>query len=721
MANKNPDELYLRSREDLLIYEDARFNSLIQAVANFYPTRNDQSIWGQFLRAVAMELARLEYAYSYDLVSKDPQFLTPPDIKRRFANPLAISRVYPQNSQFDTGDFSTAVGQSQYPVGYKQMLLDLLAAYREGARVEALSDVIFAYTGKRIVVDEIYKKLGRFYDNSDRNIVGVSVHVGGSNPLADIQNLTQLQQIIHSLYSALDIIKPAHVGLELSTVFGADENIDCLICPRFVTETQLASLRTGERGYYTQIGYMALIQPINWSESQFVTRYSTIVSNGSQLIAEVAGITGTARPEAQGTTITDGNVEWVNIGTPLKVQVSMAEYAALPPERKQYYENYYRNTKSSAVSWIRNTDFNLWDCVLDSHNNTQVVTTAGKSSQIPPVWSSYVYGSGAYTGDGSIIWDNIGQVGIEDILRIIIMQVENPNEDPMLYYAPIKDLKHPQATLAAWGLKFRKSITPTDWVHLAPAVWDASVTYTNGAIVRSDYTLYRCIKASSRGDNPATSTAKWRVLRCPFPQQAYHFDGTSYVLGFAPWKANTNYFLGQLVTDVNGNVQVATVSGNSAAPSKVAITAASGNGTSATYNYTLTEGSPLAVGMNITIAGCKVAGFNMKATRIMTVGSGTFSVSNPLTAQESGLSAVGVTGFSRVNGGMALDGSITWKCLGASPYTDPEKWIYVVNKTGVPTGEVSNWDKKHPYGLVAPRMNRVWEIGEGDIFNGEIY
>lgn len=208
----NPDIYYLRSREDLLQYEDSRLNSLLNSLANYYTTRNDQSLWGNVLRAVAQELARLEYDYAYDLVSKEPQFLTPPDIRRRWADPLFVSRNYPTQTQFDL-DFRT-------------MLVDLLLAYKEGATTRAIHDVIFAYTGKDIVVEELYKEIGLFFDQSDRNSITVAVNVGGSNPLTDIQNLLQLQAITRDLYGAIDLTKPAHVGLNFTTVFGSDENID---------------------------------------------------------------------------------------------------------------------------------------------------------------------------------------------------------------------------------------------------------------------------------------------------------------------------------------------------------------------------------------------------------------------------------------------------------------------------------------------------------------
>src|SRR5271157_3647205 len=160
--NNNPDLLYLRSREDLLQYEDARLNSLLQAMADFYTTRNDQSIWGNFLRALAIELSKLDYDYSYDIVNKDPSLLTPPDIRRRWAAPLYVSASFPSKQQFDAQ--------------FKLMLVQLLAAYRQGTTVQAIQDVIFAYTGIHIQVVEMYKQIGNgVYDQSDRNSISVTV------------------------------------------------------------------------------------------------------------------------------------------------------------------------------------------------------------------------------------------------------------------------------------------------------------------------------------------------------------------------------------------------------------------------------------------------------------------------------------------------------------------------------------------------------------------
>ena len=233
MANSTQaDVFYLRTREELLPFEDSILNALQQGTPNYYTPRNDQSIWGEIQRAVARELAKLEYYYAYDQVGKNSQFLTPPDIRRRWADPLFISRIFPQTNQSD--------------LSFRTMLVELLQAYRQGATVSELQNIIFAYTGLTITVLELFKFIGQgFFDISDHNAITVSINVGGTNPFADITNLQQLQAITQTLYNALDLGKPAHVGLKLATVFGSDENIDLYVTAKDINvndEAQIISL-----------------------------------------------------------------------------------------------------------------------------------------------------------------------------------------------------------------------------------------------------------------------------------------------------------------------------------------------------------------------------------------------------------------------------------------------------------------------------------------------
>jgi hypothetical protein len=479
MANNNiPDLLYQQSRESLLLLEDTRLYFLLAAVANYYLPRNDQPQWGTMMRAIAQEMARLDYDYQYDIAAKAPQYLTPPDIKREYAAPLQIKSTYPYPTQFDKGDFTGIYNSLDNPVGYRDMLVDLIQAYGLGATTASIADVIYAYTGKKITVVELYKLIGQgVYDQSDRNAVQVSVNVGGNNALTDIQSLTQLQEIVQNLYGAIDLAKPAHVGLEFTTVFAETENVS---------------------------------------------------------------------------------------------------------------------------------------------------------------------------------------LNITDTLRIIIRQVEAPPLDPMLWVAPIFNIKHPKTTLAAYGRKLAPTISYETWFNMQPiapsssppvpvpatalpSVWNSTSNYPRGVLVApstGSYQMYRALKKNVN-QPPATSPTYWKLLPSPAVWQAYYpIASGMYTVGMAPWTALTGFYTGQFIIDPNGNLQIATQGGTSGA----------------------------------------------------------------------------TVSFNPDTGGITDDGSIVWLNLGANYLVPPSAWIQVVNSTGEPTGEVANWNVNNPMGLVSPRVSNCWEI-KNDILN----
>ena len=389
-ANINPDLLYLLPRESLLLFEDARFFGLVSDVANYYLPRNDQPSWGVLLRGVAQEMSKLDYDYQYDIVARQPQYLTPPDIRRRWAGPAHVGRNFPPPTQFDKGDFTTSPINPPLtnPVGYRDMIVDLLAAYGLGATVESIQQVIYAYTGKTIKVVELYTLIGQgVYDQSDRNAIQVTVNAFGSNPLTQVQSLGQLQEIVQNLYGAIDLAKPAHVGLEFTTVF------------------------------------------------------------------------------------------------------SEAEQIALH---------------------------------------------------------------------------------IIDTLRIIIPQVENPPLDPMLWIAPIFNVKHPKTTISSWGTYLPKSISSAQWSALQalPPVWLSGTAYVRGALVTgpaNGWQQYRAKKGSTN-QNPTTSPAYWTLVQSPATWQGYYsaVPGT-YILGITQYGPGTPYYTGQFVIDPNGNLEIATIGGTSGA------------------------------------------------------------------------------------------------------------------------------------------------------------
>lgn len=219
-----PDKLYDKSRDELLPYEDSEFAQLIANVPNFYISLTDQTIWGSLLRDVAAELGRLEYAHAYDIVGKDPAYLTPPDAKRQWNDPLFINKNYPQNDQFD--------------LDYKALVTGLIRAFQKGATVQSIQEVIKAYTGQDIVIEEQWTRIkDGYYDASVRNMLRMSVKIGGASVVSldgsdvntTLTTISKLKTITDDLYGAIDMAKPAHVGLNLTTVFGLDEHISELV------------------------------------------------------------------------------------------------------------------------------------------------------------------------------------------------------------------------------------------------------------------------------------------------------------------------------------------------------------------------------------------------------------------------------------------------------------------------------------------------------------
>ena len=227
----NPDKLYDRSRDELIPYEDSEFHSLIGNVPNFYISQTDQTLWGSLLRDVGAELGRLEYFHAYDIIGKNPAYLTPPDCKRQWNDPLFINKNYPHADQYD--------------LDYKQLVVDLIQAYQLGATVASIEGVIRAYTHQNIHVEELWKLIGNgYYDGTVRNMLSVAVKVLGENNSATINlisgdayastvNLNRLKTITDDLYEAIDLAKPAHVGLNLTTIFGLDEHIGDYVYGRY--------------------------------------------------------------------------------------------------------------------------------------------------------------------------------------------------------------------------------------------------------------------------------------------------------------------------------------------------------------------------------------------------------------------------------------------------------------------------------------------------------
>ena len=657
--NVPPDELYFPSREDLLLYEDSSFNALIQAVANYYTTRNDQSTWGNFLRALAIEMGRLNYYYSYDVVNKTPSYLTPADIRRRWADPLYVSSAYPTQTQFDT-DFKT-------------MLVELIAAYQQGSTVSGIQAVIFAYTGINIQVEELYKQIGNgVFDQSDRNAIKVSVSVG-NNSLSEITTLTQLQQIVNSLYGAIDLAKPAHVGLEFTTIFGEGDNIDCFISPSRVTQQQYLSLTPAQQALYTATAYVLVNPPVFWLAGSPLSNpvaLNTILrdSNGNLQLAIGSGVPGITQPTwntaSNGTTV-DGSVTWNNISPPVTslsltnnvVTVTVTNYFTLGQQ-----VTLLNLSNSDGFSFLNGQQLSV--LTSDGVTFQAAFTHIGDVSSTPQVAgtvsflpaasvTSTVYATLSPTYQSLYQQQysntNCASSGITDTLRIFIRQIEQPPEDPMLIMAPV----------------LNQVLNP-------PSPPDGNKTFE--PVVPP---------------NPTTEVTAWA------------------------WRMKGALTVGQY---------------NALPTITFAVVNTVADGANAGYTFNALMGGPgvnLHEGMNVTIIGCRSA-FNMTG-RIHDViinednVSGMFQLllSQTIVSQaESGTGTVTPTlqsAYVLQAGQYVLLTDASLPPLSNPALNPPTKWFQIIDKpSNMPTGEVANWDITHPAGLVAPRLNQVWEISGGD-------
>ena len=760
MANNNPYLLYIQTRDDLLQYEDARINSLLQAVANFYTQRNDQSIWGNFLRALAIELAKIDYGYSYDIVSKNPSYLTPTDIRRRWADPLYVSSNWPSRGQFDTA--------------FKLMLVELIAAYRKGTTVKAIQAVIFAYTGINIVVEELYKEIGNgVYDQSDRNAIRVSVSVGnaGTNPLTTITTLTQLQTIIQSLYNAIDLAKPAHVGLEFATVFGEGEQLDCLLSPTYLTDEMLLSLSPAQQAYYVQSGYTLINPVVFWMPSTATSNpydVNTVLrdSNGNLQLAVSsypdgnggynAGYPGTWVPPAHPAwsatpsgRITDGTsstpIIWENIssGSPpltLATQITAAEYEALPSVGSPAFS-------FQALYQKQYTNYCCPDC------------------------------------------ESVPQ-GINDMLRIFIRQSENPPLDNMLIQGPVLDPKNPTTTVAAFGKKLCPLLTPTQWaqlpsifVNIVNAVADganATYTYTPSNFGGSIQFLHEGELLTITGfapGSPFNVTAKiHNVINTAAYVTATSVSGgiltvTTVSNTFAPGMlvnlAGTNEpsLNGHAFTVLTANPTGFTASvgiGNYAKTAEPFPTAsAEVTSFQITSAQSPTSAMPIAMANAGLVTPTLQSGYYLSggnyvlgAAVMNLAGVGGGESWNPGVSIFQGQFIVDLNGYTQLalNAGTTgsipptygspavpwgnknineqiTDNTVKWRNVGKGTFTDPAKWVGILNLNYLDvgpdctegfTGEIGNWNSVYPYGLLAPRLSQCWEISGDQDFIWEL-
>ena len=765
--NNNPDLLYLKSREDLLQYEDARMNSLLQAVADFYSTRNDQSIWGNILRAWAIELAKYDYDYSYDIVNKDPSLLTPPDIRRRWAAPLYIAGNWPSTTQFDTQ--------------YKQMLVQLIQAYKEGTTVAAIEAVIFAYTGLNIKVIELYRQIGNgIFDQSDRNAISVSVNVGGigSNPLDTVTSLLQLQTIIQSLYNAIDLAKPAHVGLEFTTVFGEGEDLDCILSPSVVTAQQFSLLPVDTQTFFTFTNYVPISPAIFWKKNTaFVTGNVLRDSNGNfQLLINEGSFpnqSGATQPTWSTVSLantSDGNLTWQNISPAVTntsvlanvLTVTLSFPVALDIGDTVTLINLGTSTFLNGVALVVTSVSGVTFTANFTHANYNTAESQGTATFALPTPITAIQFTAL-----TQIWKSLYQKqftntncqasGISDTLRIFVQQVEIPPQGPMLIVAG--ETQTAKTTIAAYGRLLAPVLTPTQWNALPTVFVNITTAFSDGANATYSYVPQsqflhegEVVTITGFSSTALNVTARiFNVFNSVANINAVEVQ-TNVVTVFAP-----NSFASGMLVNLSGLTTATFLNGQSlvitsANPteftaafthSNYAKTADTGTGEVSTFQipnstvvavqaplpttnagllsptlksgYYLSNGEYVLGNPPIAVSGAGIGSSWVPSGAVFQGQIIVDSNGNQQVALNAGTSSSSAPTWNLVLQGNTLDNNVNWRNVGKNFFSAPNTWVGVLNFNVIATpqpftGEVGNVDPNHQYGLVAPRLNQVWEI-----------
>lgn len=213
------DQAYYKTRDELKLYEDSEVSRILAKVPDYYYA-TDQTLWGVLLRVAAEEYGRIEYAHTYDVAGKDLTQLNPADVRRFYNDLLGLSSNYYYPGQTD--------------VDYQNMVVALKLAFQRGSTLQSLSDVITAYLGTSLTVQELFKMVGQSgFSTTDRNTVRIATQMDSTS---------QSQSLIDFIYPTLDLAKPAHVGLSLQSLYSEGDDIGTYLTSSMTDYLQITIL-----------------------------------------------------------------------------------------------------------------------------------------------------------------------------------------------------------------------------------------------------------------------------------------------------------------------------------------------------------------------------------------------------------------------------------------------------------------------------------------------
>ena len=255
-------------------------------------------------------------------------------------------------------------------------------------------------------------------------------------------------------------------------------------------------------------------------------------SNGVLQVVQAAGTSGSQSPSwstTEGQTTQDGMV-WVNSGNAI---------------------------------WQPNTSYAVGRLIFDAVGNIQIVQSAGVSGGAAPAWDETV---GAQTADpappagqsvaaNTVIWENLGrnawQAGQPFPAGQAIVDANG-----FIQLAQIGGASGPN--MPVWS-KIAGATTmdaPLTWINNGPWAWQPNTAYVAGQFVVSPMGFMQVVTAPGTS---ASSQPNW-----PSTESAGQLtqDGIVWQCGGKQlWQPDILYSTGQLILDVNGNVQIVQTGG----------------------------------------------------------------------------------------------------------------------------------------------------------------
>jgi hypothetical protein len=265
------------------------------------------------------------------------------------------------------------------------------------------------------------------------------------------------------------------------------------------------------------------VLPSTWQAStSYAGNQFVVDSNGNIQRVQTAGTSGTSQPTAWNTTVgdttTDGTVTWINNGL---------------------------------WNWQPNTSYAAGQFIFDSNGNLQTVETSGMSAATPPTWNSK---SGESTQDG-ITWANAGKASWQP------RTVYTAGQAILDPYGNIQVVQYGGASGEVQPFLIASQQTTIDgevtWSNTGRASWQPNTTYASGRTVLDSNGN---VEIAQVGGVSGTIQPSWQQnLGQTTMEVAVVWTTGPTIL----WQAGTNYSIGQIIVDSNGNFQVAQTGGKS--------------------------------------------------------------------------------------------------------------------------------------------------------------